>query len=141
MTKIDFYLLPYEAQEEYNKYICYLIEKIYHKELKVLVNCIDQDHLAALDKRLWTFRDISFIPHVRIGVDIESNEKIQLGCLKNDLQGFDVLINCTQTMPSRPEYYARILEIIPNDEKAKAKGRKLYKDYQVLGGELSVHKI
>ena len=48
-----------------------LVDKIYGLGLKAFIYHIDESVLSDLDKTLWTYTPLSFIPHEVVGADQE----------------------------------------------------------------------
>lgn len=123
-TDIDFYLLPYNSIAECGTLICRLIEKAYHQKHQIYVYTASDKDTKKFDDLLWTFRDISFVPHPG---------PVQISHIIPTQEYNDILINLT---PGPLDFYAnfnRILEIIPNNPELKTAGRKKYKYYQAEG--------
>jgi DNA polymerase-3 subunit chi len=135
-TTIDFYLLTYPNMDASSIYICRLSEKAYKTHHQVYIYTASDEEARKLNELLWTFRDISFVPH-----SIDKPAPIQIGSTKPPTSQNDILINLT---PEAPAFYAdfnRILEIIPNNTTLKAAGRKKYKYYQEHSCKLKTHNI
>jgi DNA polymerase III subunit chi len=67
MTEILFYHLQRQPLE---RVLPLLLEKTLERDWKAVIRCGSAERLAALDDLLWTWRDISFLPH---GTHIEGN--------------------------------------------------------------------
>jgi len=116
-TTIDFYLLSYPTMDA------------------------SEHEAQKLNELLWTFRDISFVPHSIDPHSIDKPAPIQIGSTKPHTSHNDILINLTPEIPAFYANFARILEIIPNNTTLKASGRKKYKYYQEHGCKLKTHNI
>ena len=62
MTRIDFYQLNPE-RHRYDQIVCQLCQKAYDNNQLTLLLTHDPQQSQHLDKKLWTFRDDSFLPH------------------------------------------------------------------------------
>lgn len=107
-------------------FACRLTEKAYQQKLNVYIYVGTQEEVAAIDTQLWTFRDISFIPH---GVNVLTKESAPID-LPPVLVGTitppsfaeykkDVLINLTQTIPGFHNAFSHLIEIVDHGDEAK----------------------
>lgn len=105
MLTIDFYHLQPSADR--NLFLCRLIEKIFSRQHQLFVRCQNPAEAKVLDEQLWTFRDISFIPH---GIN-DTHSPIALGCGNIPAHHQDVLLNLADTIPEDYQRMKRILEL------------------------------
>lgn len=141
--KTVFYLLPDTEIKNRDLYICRLVEKACQNNKKVFIHSSSLTEAQTIDTQLWTFRDISFIPHM-----IYNDEN---GCLLNQaLIGYgaippenycDVLINLSNEIPSFYNKFQHVIEVILADDNAKIIGRKKYKIYQQNKYEMESHTL
>lgn len=128
---------------------CRLTEKAYQQKLKVYIYSSSQEEVASIDTQLWTFRDISFIPHgvhaltARVSTPIEVPPIIIGSCAPPSLQDHqrEVLINLTQTIPDFHNDFPHLIEIIDNDDAAKLEATKHQEHYSKLGYEIVLHNL
>jgi DNA polymerase-3 subunit chi len=90
---------------------------------------------------LWTYRDDSFLPHNLYGEGPDPAPPIQIGVNATPEQHRDILINLSQQIPTCHTQFARIIEIIVHDEKAKETGRERYRFYRAQGFEVKTHQL
>ena len=139
LIKVDFYLLQEPTWVESRLFICRLIAKIYkQKQHKIYVRVDSAENAQLVYDSLWTFNDISFIPH-QMAEETEITAPIVIGTDAPDGE-FDIIMNLTQNAAD-PGNASRILEVIPNDETLKTVGRRKYKHYQAKEYDLSAHNI
>lgn len=150
--KIDFYVLQDKQNTDSNdallNFVCRLTQTVLAKSShSLLIVNTDNDQLIALDELLWTFADISFIPHERVTSDNIASSiapVILTDFMPNNFDG--VVLNLAPeplkfadtNNALRPE---RVLEIIASDEVSKQQGREKYKYYQRLGITLKYHQV
>lgn len=132
-----FYLLDKTPIEARDYLACRLVNKAWQQGFSIYLHCIDLEVAARLDDLLWTFRDISFIPHALTTDDLKS--PVCIGWEENPIPTYEVLINLTDSMPHFFEKFQRIVEIVPNEPHAKSTARQKYKTYQKVGCELQTH--
>ncbi|KPJ67560.1 MAG: hypothetical protein AMJ43_04760 [Coxiella sp. DG_40] len=139
---ITFYLLPSATIEACGLYICRLTEKVYKKNHRIYIHASSEYETKTFNDLLWTFKDISFIPHNIYEENPTSPAPIQIGSSKEQPSNHnDVLINLTQEVPNFYPNFKHILEIVPNNTTAKESSRNKYKFYQQQGCKLETHNI
>ncbi len=138
MPKIDFYIL---TEQNALDFACRLIEKAYKNQHRVYIHTEDQLSAHALDEKLWTYRDDSFLPHNLYGEGPEPAPPIQIGFGKTPEKHRDILINLSREVPTFFQQFARVLELIPNEPEIQARGRENFRIYRAKGFEITTHKI
>lgn len=123
---VDFYHLHTSANR--NLFLCRLIEKIFSRQHQLYVRCQDLAEAHRLDDQLWTFNDISFIPH---GLD-DGHSPIEIGCGNIPSHHHDVLLNLSDTIPENYQQVKRILELNSTEH-------QIY--YETQGIKMSHHAI
>ncbi len=133
-TQVSFYLI--QNQQRQADLACRLCRKTLQKERQpVLILCENRQQLETLDALLWQFDPLSFVPH-----DMDDpNSPI---CLSNQLpaQFQGICINLSSQAIQAPGIQ-RILEIVENNETAKADGRQRFKAYRSMGLEPDTFKV
>lgn len=139
--KVDFYLLTAASLADSRLFICRLLAKIYkQKQYKVYVYVDSAANAQLLYDSLWTFNDISFVPHQLYSEHAQMTAPIIIGT-ELPKGEYDILVNLTAEVLADCAGLSRILEIIPNDEELKTAGRKKYKDCLEKDHTLATHKI
>lgn len=140
-TRVDFYLLSNPSVDAVELLACRLLEKAYLRGHRVFVFCETKTQAEALDERLWTFKDDSFIPHNLQGEGPEPPPAVQLG-YGPEPRGFnDILLNLSTTIPTYATRFRRVMEIIAANEAAKAIGRNHYREYRAKQCEMHTHPM
>lgn len=130
-------------------YACRLVKKAWSQGTPVLV-VGEADWLEELDGALWTFSDVDFIPHSFVGVDADdvSDEVVNVWLATVDQMNTEAqshagfLIYCataTSPHPTGFERFDRLIEIVPQEEAAKAEARKRWSFYKQRGYPLAHH--
>lgn len=146
MTRIDFYVLPEANAKGRDLFACRLAEKAYRLGHGVYIQTTNAAHAKALDELLWTYAQNSFVPH---GIDGESPDPeapVLIGCtptLRNpdDAHKREVLINLTAEVPLFFSTFARVAEVVDQEESCKLAGRERYRFYRDRGYSLENHAI
>lgn len=115
--QVDFYMLSTPTLEERDHFLCRLVEKIYRQQHPLYIHCKNRQEAHHLDQSLWTFSDISFIPHNLLGEGPNTPPPVQLGFDGTPTQR-DVLINLSTTIPLFYVNFKRILETVLPDAAA-----------------------
>jgi len=100
------------------------------KKKTSLVFCEDQSETKALSENLWSSSGINFLPHI-VNKPYE-NEMIILSDDRIDWMD-DTLINFSTSMIVGFNRYLKLVELVTDDEKNKAKARDRFKFYKDCG--------
>ena len=141
MTEVKFYILPDSAAHGRERLACRLAEKAYNLGRKVYIHTGSASETAYLDELLWTFREGSFLPHAVKGEAGDEPPPIQLGHDGEGDGSGDVLINLAADVPLFFSNYARVTELVNQEQQHLARSREHYRFYQERGYELESHKL
>ena len=72
--------------------ITQLIERLYIQEHKVIVLCPDNDVSAIVDEYLWSYKDESFLPHIKVDKDPSEFDSIVISSYQLNLESYKTLI-------------------------------------------------
>ena len=136
--RADFYILP---TNDYMHFACRLIEKAYKEKHTVFVLTQNIQQAEQLDKQLWTFKDISFIPH-HLSHDKENHTTpISIGDSIEQAKQQDILLLLTPESTDKIKGFARVMLVVPNETDWKNKSRALYGEFKSMAYDISTHKI
>ena len=138
MPQADFYILS--GVRNPDRFTCSITSKAWSSGNRVFIIARDEQQAGILDDLLWTYHDISFLPHATVKNN-DAESPVSIGWSGSDIVDADVIINLTDTVPDCASNYNRVVEIITDDPDAKDKGRLRYKKYRDLGFELNNHNI
>ncbi len=143
MSRVDFYMLASSDVRSRWVMACRLVEKAYGQGNRVYLHTRSEADSAAFDDLLWTFRQGSFVPHQRFDAVSAPNAAmpVWVGHGGEVPALGDVLINLDDQVPAGYEQYARVLELIDQDEAIRQSGRIRYRAYRVAGHELYDHDL
>ena len=143
MAKVDFYVLPEHGKREH--FACALIQKVWKQGNNIFINMRSEPATAAFDDLLWTFKDISFLPHC---LNAEDNTKTAPIVIGHDIQTVSqmpddthIVLNLADQIPPELTGVERILEIVAGNEVDRQQARKRYADYRNHGHVLNKHTI
>lgn len=123
-------------------HVCRLLRKATAQGSRVAV-CGPQATLRALDKALWTFSAVDFVPHCSVHSPalVRDASPVVMGVSMDDLPAFDVLLNLDAGVPAGFERFARVIEVVGNDEQERAQSRVRWKTYQQRGFPIVRHDL
>ncbi len=136
MTQIDFYILNDTAGD---RFVCKLAAKAWRQNHRIYIHTGSELQAKAIDDLLWTFRDISFVPHARVDDDLQPETPILVGCGEPSPGFGEILINLAHPAPEFFTCYQRVLEVVDGDGRQQARAR--YRYYQERGYSPSTHQI
>jgi DNA polymerase-3 subunit chi len=139
MTKIDFYILPSPSPAARLDFACKLSEKAWRLGHRVFLQCADAEQREALDRRLWSFKGESFVPHSLIEDGPDS--PIALGLDQQYGDHSDLLVNLGLTVPSAFERFTRVAEIVVEDPAIRQAARDSFRFYREKGYPLQDHRL
>ena len=143
MAQVDFYVLPENGKQGH--FVCSLIQKAWKQGNNIFINTRSETEAIALDDLLWTFKDISFLPHCLASNNNTETSPIVIGH-DNQMNGqipehTAIMINLADKIPQNMGKVERVLEIVAGSESERQQARKRYAEYRDQGHELNNHKI
>jgi len=141
MPTIDFYLIPEETANQQLRFACRLLDKAYLQQCTAYVHVESQAMAQTMYDMLWTFRDISFVPHDLAGGINAAHSPVVIGAQEKPLQQHDILLNLHGEVPEFYHTYKRVIEVVHQDAIWQKIARKHYKFYQQQGYEIKTHDL
>ena len=142
MTRIDFYILQGETGTHLQRLACRLVDKAWQRGMRTLVNVADANTATQLDELLWTFRDISFLPHARSGSGTGGARLAALiGCEDEPEEELDLHINLSPQVPAFFSRFERVAELVDSEPQRRAAGRERFRFYRDRGYPLDTHNL
>jgi len=141
MTTVDFYLFNETNLDEFYRKVCHLIEKNFNPDKKIYIHTDSKETSEKFDILLWTFHDVSFLPHAIYTRDIEFSVPILIGNELNTDLVPDILVNLTNTTPDSSTKFQHIFEVVLNDENYKKNARERYKIYKAQNCKLALYNL
>lgn len=141
MTEVSFHFNVPDRTE----YTCRLLRKATRLGSKVVVTGAPP-LLAHLDRALWSFDPLEFVPHVmaRAGEPLAARLRTTPVWLVSELAHaghHDVLVNLHDDAPAGFESFARVIEIVTADEQDRAAARLRWKHYAARGYAIDRHEV
>ncbi|MEO5696833.1 MAG: DNA polymerase III subunit chi [Burkholderiaceae bacterium] len=126
-------------------YTCRLLRKATRLGNKVVVTG-PADVLARLDRELWTFDPIEFVPHLMPRDDQPVPERLRATPVwlledASDAPHHEVLVNLGQDQPAGFESFTRVIEIVSAEESDRIAARQRWKHYTQRGYPIDRHQV
>ncbi len=136
--RVVFYLLNQQNNSPF-LFACRLLEKAFKQGSRVLVQTNNSKESDEFNHLLWTFKDISFIPHHLYNDTFDSPIMIShVAVTTNDRE---ILVNLTDSVPTTFQNFSHIVEIVGTTVDAKNKSREKYRFYREQNLELETHNM
>ncbi len=141
MTRVDFYILPDEDEDRRQVYLCRLVDKAWRMGHRIWIHVPAGARADALDERLWTFSQGSFLPHERASEP--TNDAACPVILGTGEPGDprQLLVNEDDEVPPFFSRFERVAEVINQSPERKRTGRARYAFYRDRGYELHYHNV
>lgn len=140
MSKVDFYIIPATTVQAVRLFVCRLANKAYEHQKTALLFVDDEATARQFDDLLWTFSDISFIPH-QIASTAETTTPIIIDWRNDKTAEQDILINCATIVPNFAKQFDRIIEIAAEEPTWKQQARARYRFYKENDFEIQNHQL
>lgn len=139
MPRVDFYVLPDSTNPK--RFACDMAARIRREDLTLHIHAASREEAVDLDGLLWTFRDISFLPHALADDAQAVAAPIQLGWPGVAPAAAEVLINLGEAVPEFAAQFQRVVEPVATGGEARAASRERYRRYREQGWELFSHQL
>ena len=146
MTQVSFHVNVPDALP----YACRLLRKAYRVGARVVVTGSHRE-LQQLDKLLWTFEPLEFVPHLMVAPGPVADAGVQaqrrdtpiwlMERLSDEAPTEAVVLNLGEEPPEGVERFARLIDIVPADEAQREAGRRRWKHYVAAGHSPEKHEV
>ncbi|MEO7939206.1 MAG: DNA polymerase III subunit chi [Betaproteobacteria bacterium] len=138
MTEIAFHFNMTDKTD----YVCRLLRKASAQGARVAVTG-PQAALLDLDKALWSFSAVDFVPHCSADspAAVREASPVLLGLPLDELPHHEVLLNLDAEVPVGFERFARVIEVVGSDDQERAQSRVRWKYYQQRGYPIVQHDM
>lgn len=137
MTSIDFY---FNATDRF-EVACRLAGKAVAQKKRMLIFAPDADVAHKIDQMLWTWPAVSFVPHCFAGDGLAADTPVLIASDAESAPDCEVLMNLSAACPDFFARYARLLEIVSQDEDERKAGRTRYAWYRERGYAIRNHDL
>ena len=137
MTSIDFY---FNADDRL-QVACRLAGKALKQGNRMLIYAPDPETAARIDKMLWTWPAIGFVPHCAVHAALAAETPVLIASNEDTLPGCEVLLNLGTECPPHFERFARLLELVSATDEDKETGRARFRFYRERGYKIASHDL
>jgi DNA polymerase-3 subunit chi len=139
MPQVDFYILPSADPLARLDFACKLTEKAWRMGHRIYLHCSDAAQRDELDARLWCFKGESFVPHGPAESEPEGLVVLGLGDSCGSHQ--DLLVNLDLKVPPFAKAFARVAEVVVEDQAIRQAARENFRLYREQGYPLQDHRL
>ena len=141
MTEVSFHFNVPDRTD----YSCRLLRKATRRGARVVVTG-PAATLAELDRGLWTFDPLEFLPHLLLHAGQAVDERLRatpVWLMEDATQAghHEVLVNLGRDAPAGFESFARVIEIVSPDEADRLAARERWKHYAARGYAIEQHEV
>jgi DNA polymerase-3 subunit chi len=129
MTEVKFFF----NVESKLGFACKLAKKAYDGGRKLVVFTPDAAVADEFDRQLWTFSQLSFVPHVRAGHALAAVTPIIITVDDSGLPHHEALLNLGDEPPPFFSRFEQLREIVTTDEADRGRARERSKFYKARG--------
>jgi DNA polymerase-3 subunit chi len=137
MTTIDFY---FNAPDRF-QVACRLAGKALAQKKRMLIYAPEPETASRIDKLLWTWPAIGFVPHCAPHDPLAPETPILIAADAASAPGCELILNLAADCPPHFERFERLLEVVSAEEAARQAGRSRYRFYQSRGYRISHHDL
>jgi DNA polymerase-3 subunit chi len=116
-------------------FACKWTKKAVDAGRKLVVYAPEPGRAEQFDRLLWTFAQLSFVPHVPAGHALAAETPVVIAASDDEslLPHSDTLLNLSDAAPPWFAKFAALREIVSAEGEDRPFGRERYKHYQSLG--------
>jgi DNA polymerase-3 subunit chi len=137
MTRIDFY---HDAGDKH-LVACKLAAKARQQNLRVLIYSRDDVVVQQIDKMLWTFQAVGFLPHCMATHPLAGQTPVLLARDGDTLPHDEVLVNLDLEYPPAFARFQRLVEIVGAEDADRQAARQRYRFYRDRGYPIQSHSL
>ena len=136
---INFYVGKSSSLRHRLLFACKLVEKAREQQLKTYIHLDSLQSCERMDETLWTYNDISFIPHAII--PMQDDVPVLIGSDAESCPDADYLINLSNAVPNFLNKFNKSAEILDQEDEILDEGRKRYAYYRKQGYTLNYYQL
>jgi DNA polymerase-3 subunit chi len=137
MTTIDFY---FNADDRL-QVACRLAAKAASQNTRMMIYAPDGDTASRIDKLLWTWQALAFVPHCSPHDAVAAETPILVAAGEETPEGCSVLLNLSAAAPPHFERFERLLELVGRADEERQAGRGRYRYYRDRGYKITDHDL
>jgi DNA polymerase III subunit chi len=137
VTNIDFYF----NAEDRLQVACRLAAKAAAQKKRMLIYAPDGGTAGAIDKMLWTWQAVGFLPHCAASDELAVETPVLIASGEETPAECSLLLNLAEICPPHFARFERLFEVVPADEAGRAAGRERYRFYLDRGYKIANHNL
>jgi DNA polymerase III subunit chi len=137
VTTIDFY---FNAEDRF-QVACRLAAKAASQKKRMLIYAPDPGTAGVIDKMLWTWQAIGFLPHCAATDELAAETPVLIAAGEETPADCALILNLSEAAPPHFARFERLFEVVPADEAARAAGRDRYRFYLERGYKIANHDL
>lgn len=137
MTRVTF---AFNAQDRLDA-VCRVAQKRFRLGQWLTIYSRDADLLERLDAHLWTFEEVSFVPHLMADHPQADHTPIVLSSRWPQVPLRPWLINLDTEVPMPLQGVAHVVEVVGLDERERQSARLRWKIYENAGLPIERHDL
>ncbi len=144
MPEAVFYILGAGPgpENERARFGCEVAQRCWRElERRLCIYVEDREQAEQIDDLLWTFHDVSFLPHQLADEELEPDPRITISWGDRLPAQKDVMINLTDQIPQRAADFSRVIEIVAGSEKQRQSARTRFRTYREQGYRLQHYEL
>ncbi len=137
MTEVKFF---FNVDHKLN-FACKLAKKAFEDGRKLVVYAPDAALAEEFDRHLWTFAQLSFVPHVRATHALAAETPIIIASDEAELPHHEALLNLGKEPPPFFSRFEHLREIVSMDDEDRGHARERLKFYKSRGFDIQNHDM
>ena len=137
MTSIDFYFNAADRLQV----ACRLAGKALAQKQRLLVYAPEPETASRIDKMLWTWPAIGFVPHCPAHDRLAPETPVLIASGEETPPGCELMLNLGAECPPHFERFARLLEVVSAEPEDRKAARARYRFYQERGYPIASHDL
>jgi DNA polymerase-3 subunit chi len=137
VTTIDFYFNAADPLQV----ACRLAAKVLAQKKRMLIHAPEAELAARIDRMLWTWPAIGFVPHCAVHDPLAAETPVLIGSGEPSTSDCQVLLNLGLQSPPNFERFDRLLEVVGAAEEERNAGRERYRFYLERGYKIANHDL
>ncbi len=122
-------------------FACKLAKRAYEGGHKLVVYARDAAVADRFDRELWTFSQLSFVPHVKASHPLAAQTPIVISTDAETLTHHDALLNLGDEPPAFFSRFEKLREVVSVDAEDRGFARERLKFYKSRGFEIATEDI
>jgi len=137
MTRVEFYSSP----EPKLQVACRLAAKAVRHKSRVVIYAPDGEIARRLDRLLWTYQAVGFVPHCMAFHALASETPVVITGEAAEMPHYQVILNLHSDSPPSFSRFERLIELVGDGESDRQLARERYRFYRERGYEISHHEL